>query len=64
MLNRKKLYSLHQNDLKLQIEMNKDKVVDDCKMNRTDMIFNRKLLNHMDDSIPNKKRGRVLSKPY
>ena len=44
--------------------MNKDKVVDDCKMNRTDMIFNRKLLNHMDDSIPNKKRGRVLSKPY
>jgi hypothetical protein len=64
MLNRKKLYSLHQNDLKLQMEMRNDKTVDDCKMNRTDMIFNRKLLNHMDESIPKTKKGRVLSKPY
>ena len=64
MLNRKKLYSLHQNDLKIQIEQNKDKIVDDCKMNRTDMIFNRKLMNQMDETIPKGKKGRVLSKPY
>ena len=44
--------------------MNNNKIVDDCKMNRTDMIFNRKLLNHMDDTIPKNKKGRVLTKPY